>query len=207
MSAAVNRKRGWESVLLAAMVYPANLAFAGLAAFLLAIPVVTWLAAAIAAGRAMHRWLADDDDRVFTNTFAEFRLVWRRTLPASLIATVYLVVLIVNIVFLGDQQSTVAWLFGMATLPVTAAFVLIVVLLPAAAGLDRDGTVRDWLRASVSTAAHRPLASIALVVLVIAFALTCVLLPTIAPFFGLSVPAWLGLTTTNRRLTHPRRNT
>lgn len=198
MTEQVRRRPRWESALLAAMAYPANLAFAGLAAFLLAVPVVTWLTALIAAGRALDRWVARDDDRVFTNTFQEFRALWRRTLALSVLATVVVFVLVINLLFLGDQGTSAAYLLGMATVPVAAMLVLVVVMLPAAAVQMPDGTAGEWLRLALSLGVRGPVVSLALVVVVIGFLLTCVLLPTMAPFFGLSLPAWLGLKTVRR---------
>jgi hypothetical protein len=48
-------RRGWEQKALGVMAYPANLALAGVAAFVLALGVVTWLSAVIATGRAGRR--------------------------------------------------------------------------------------------------------------------------------------------------------
>lgn len=189
------RRRGWEDRTLAALAYPANLALAGVAAFLLALPVVTWLAAAVAAGRALHGWLAHDDDRVFTRTFREFAVTWRRTLPASVAATVMALVVLVNMLFLGRQETPVAFVFGMATVPFAVAGMLVACYLPVAAALQRDAGTRDWMRGAVALAAERPVRSLLLAAVVAAFSLTCVLAPTIVPFFGLSLPVWLALVT------------
>ncbi|WP_165358541.1 DUF624 domain-containing protein [Haloactinopolyspora alba] len=189
------RRNRWEHRVLAALAYPANLAFAGVAAFLLALPIVTWLPASVAAGRAMHGWLTDGDDRVFTTTMREFAATWRRTMPAGLVATAVATVFTINLVFLGSRDAPVAFLLATAMLPFAAAFVLVIVMLPVAAARWPDASMRRWLTEAVALAAARPVASAALVVIVAAFGLTCVLVPTIVPFFGLSVPVWLGLAT------------
>lgn len=194
-------KRRWETRALAIMAYPANLAFAGLAAFVLALPIVTGLSACVAAGRALHGWLTNGDDRVFTHTFREFGATWRRTLPASTLASLAVVVIVTNVLFLGSQDGPVAYLFAMATVPVAAALALIIVMLPAAAARAPDRGMREWLSALATLAAARPASSVILVVIVGAFGLTCVLLPTIVPFFGLSLPVWLGLITAERATT------
>jgi uncharacterized membrane protein YesL len=191
-------RRRWEGRALALLAYPANLALAGVAGFLLALPVVTWLAAWVAAGRALHGWLAEDDHRAFTGTFREFAATWRRTLPASLLATLLVAVLVTNLLFLGSREAPVAYLFAMATIPVAAALTLVFLMLPAAAAADRDASMREWLRSAVRLAVARPLGSLALLAIVAAFALTCVVLPTIVPFFGISLPVWLGLVTAGR---------
>lgn len=183
---------------LAVLAYPANLALAGVAAFLLALPVVTWLVAWIAAGRALHAWLVEDDHRAFVGTFREFAAVWRRSLPASVAATLVVAVLVANVLFLGSQDTPVAFLFGMATVPVAAAVALVVLMLPAAAAEDRDASMGRWLRAAAGLAAARPWGSLALLAIVAAFGLTCAVLPTIVPFFGISLPVWLGLVTARR---------
>ncbi|NED94314.1 hypothetical protein G1H11_03210 [Phytoactinopolyspora alkaliphila] len=192
-------RRGWEQKALAGLSYPANLAFTGVAAFVLALGVVTWLSAAIAAGRALHRWQSDGDDRTFTGTFREFAATWRRTLPASIAATAMATMIALNLIFLGSREAPVAFLFGMATIPLAATLLLVVLMLPAAASADRDATMRVWLRGAVVLAAQRPLASLVLLAIVVAFGLTCVLLPTIVPFLGISLPVWLGLTTARPR--------
>jgi uncharacterized membrane protein YesL len=188
-------RRGWEQKALGAMAYPANLALAGVAAFVLALGVVTWLSAVIATGRALHRWQNDGEDRVFTGTFREFAATCRRTLPASAAATVMAAVIAMNLIFLGSRDTPVAFLFGMATIPLAATLLLIVLMLPVAASLERDGTMREWLRGAVVLAVQRPVASLVLLVIVVAFGLTCVLLPTIVPFLGISLPVWLALVT------------
>lgn len=191
-----NARTGWEHKVLAVLAYPANLAFAGVAAFLLAVPVVTWFSAWVAGGRALHRWLADGDDAVFTTTFREFAATWRRTLPAGVAATVVAAVLALNVIFLGTRDTPVAFLFGMATVPFAAAFALVTIMLPVAAATEPDASMREWLRQAVTLAVRRPLASVVLLVIVTAFGLTCVLVPTIVPFFGMSVPIWLAIATT-----------
>ncbi|MPZ25002.1 MAG: hypothetical protein GEV12_00745 [Micromonosporaceae bacterium] len=199
MSATPSRpRRRWEERTLAVLAYPANLALAGVAGFLLALPVVTWLVAWVAAGRALHGWLAGDDHRAFTGTFREFAATWRRSLPASVLATLVVVVLATNLLFLGSQDTPVAFLFGMATIPVAAAVALVVLMLPAAAAFDRDASMGEWLRAAAGLAVARPLGSLVLLVVVAGFGLTCAVLPTIVPFFGISLPVWLGLVTAGR---------
>lgn len=183
----------WEHRVLAVLAYPANLALAGVAAFLLTVPIVTWLPAWVAAGRALHRWLTEGDDRVFTTTLREFAATWRRTVPAGLVATVVAAMFVVNLIFLGSRDTPVAFLLAMAMLPVGVAGLVVAVMLPVAAARRPEAAMREWLTDVVTLAVTRPLASVVLVVLVVAFGLTCVLLPTIIPFFGLSVPVWLGL--------------
>lgn len=187
-------RAGWAERLLAILAYPPNLALAGLAGFLLALPVVTWLVAWIAAGRALHAWPAEGDHRVFVGTFREFGAVWRRSLPVSVLATVVVAVLTTNVLFLGTQDTPVAFLFGAATVPAAAA-ALVVLMLSAATAVDREASMRQWLRTATALAAARPLSSLVLLVIVAGFRVTCVLLPTIVPFFGVSLPVWLGLET------------
>jgi uncharacterized membrane protein YesL len=102
------------------------------------------------------------------------------------------------VLFLGRQDSPAALVLGMATIPVAVSLVLVTLLLPAAAAFDPDGGVRDWLRATVALAAAHPLGALVLLAIAVAFGLTCVLLPTVVPFFGMSLPVWLGLVTARR---------
>lgn len=183
----------WEHSALRWLSYPANLAFAGIAAFLLAIPVVTWLAAAVACGRALDSWLRDGDDRVFTNTFRELGRTWRRSLPMSVAATVVVGVLAVDWVFLSNRGGAWATTLAAAMLPVAAVLLMIATYLPAASAVDRDAGSRRWLRHAASLMFLSPLRSIGLLVVVVTWLVLCLVVPTIFPFLGLSVPAFLGL--------------
>ncbi len=178
--------------------YPANLAFAGVAAFVLAVPVVTWFAAAIAAGRAMEAWLTDGDDRVFTNTFREFGRTWRRTWLLSLAATGVLVLAVSDWLFLSSQGGGPATVMAAAFLPVAAALLLVGVHLPAAAAAERDAGPRRWLRLAAAFVAIAPLRSVGVLVAVVTWLVLCVTVPTLFPFLGLSVPTFLGLVSARR---------
>ncbi|NEE01914.1 hypothetical protein [Phytoactinopolyspora halotolerans] len=190
------RRRRWEDTALAVLSYPANLALAGVAAFILSLGVVTWLSAAVAAGRALHRWQEHGDDAVFTQTFREMAATWRRTWLLSVVATVLAAMVLVNLLFLGTRESPAAFLLATAMLPVAGALLLLALMLPAAASRDRDATTAQWLRAVVALGAQRPISSLVLLSIVAAFGLTCVLLPTIVPFLGISLPVWLALVAT-----------
>lgn len=184
--------------MLGLLAYPGNLALAGVAAFLLALPGVTWLSAWVACGRALWAWLVEDDQRAFTGTFRQFAATWRRTLPASVLATLLALVLLSNLLFLRTQQTPVALLFAAATVPVAAALALLVLMLPAAAAREPDAAMRRWLYTAAGLAVARPLWSLVLLVIVAGFAATATVLPTIVPFFGISLPVWLGLETARR---------
>lgn len=203
-TAPAHERRRWEHKALAILEYPANLAFAGMAAFLLSLPLVTWLSAWVAVGQALHAWRTDGDDRVFTNTVRAFAATWRRTLPASVAATAIVAIMTIDVIFLGTRDTPVAFLFGAATVPFAVALVLVATLLPAVAARRPDGTMRDWSRMAVVVAASRPVASLGLAAVVVAFGLTCVLLPTIVPFLAGSVPVWLGLAAAGGASVSPR---
>jgi uncharacterized membrane protein YesL len=179
------------------MAYPANLAFAGLAAFLLALPLVTALGAAVAAARSMDRWLREGDDAVFTNTFREFAATWRRTLAPGIGAAAVFGILSVDAVFLWRQltggTSPIALVLAAGTVPVAVAVALVLLALPVAAARTPDASVKAWLFEAGYLIARSPMRAAVLLVIVMAFTLTCYLLPTAAPFFGLSVPVYLAL--------------
>jgi uncharacterized membrane protein YesL len=179
------------------MAYPANLAFAGLAAFLLALPMVTALGASVAAARSMGRWLREGDDAVFTATFREFAATWRRTLAPGVAAVVVVVMLSVDAVFLWrqltDGTSPIALLLAAGTVPVAVAVALVLLALPVAAARTPDASAKAWLVEAGYLIARRPMRAAVLLVITVAFALTCYLLPTAVPFFGLSVPVYLAL--------------
>ncbi len=191
-------RRGWEQTALSALTYPANLAFAGVAGFILAIPLVTALPAAVAAARSMDDWLREDSTTVFTSTFRQFAATWRRTLPLGVLAFVVVAILIVDVLFLANQiasgTSGLALALGAATVPVAVSVALMLLAVPVAASRNRDGTARQWLIEAGYLVTSRPLRATILLVLSVAVALTCALLPTLIPFFGLSLPVFLALT-------------
>ncbi len=192
------RKPGWEATALRILTYPANLAFAGFAGFFLALGVVTALPAAVAATRSMDGWLREDSTTVFTSTFREFAATWRRTLPLGVLAAVVVAIVTVDILFLWAQvtegTSGLALAIGAATIPVAISVAMMLLAVPVAASRNQDGTVREWLIEAGYLVTRRPFRATVLLALTIAFALTCILLPTIIPFFGLSVPVYLALT-------------
>ncbi|MBZ2199698.1 hypothetical protein [Occultella gossypii] len=189
------RRRGWEQRLLAAMAYPANLALGGVAAFILALPVLTAVPAVIALGRAYGAWLREGDDAVFTGTFREFAATWRRTLPLGAAGAVVVALLVVNATFLLARLEAgpdpLALVLAPATAVVGAAVTLLLLGLPVAAHRSRDAGVKQWLAESGYLVARRPVRALTLLAIVAAFGFTCGLLPTIVPFLGLSVPVYL----------------
>ncbi len=189
------RRRGWEQRLLAAMAYPANLALGGVAAFILALPVITAVPAVVALGRAYGSWLREGDDAVFTGTFREFAATWRRTLPLGVAGAVVVALLVVNATFLLDRLDAgpdpLALVLAPATAVVGAAVTLLLLGLPVAAHRSRDADVKHWLAESGYLVARRPVRALALLAIVAAFVFTCGLLPTIVPFLGLSLPVYL----------------
>lgn len=191
------RQSGWEQSVLKWLAYPANLAFAGLAAFLLALPLVTALPAVVAAARSMDGWLRHDSTTVFTSTFREFRATWRRTLPLGILAVVIVGILAVDAMFLWTQVTTgtsgVALAVAAASIPVAVAVALFLLALPVAASRNRDGTAREWLIEAGYLITTRPVRALVLLVLTGALVSTYLLLPTLVPFFGLSVPVYLAL--------------
>ncbi len=185
--------RTWETSLLSLLTPLSHLALAGLAAFVLALPLVTAPAAAVAAGVALKRTREDDDDSAFLGTFRAWRETWRRTLGVSLVGAVLVAMIVVNWLFLLSRQSSMAVVVLGAMVPVSVLLLLLLVHLPAAVAWDPDGTTADWLRGSLALSLASPLRSASVVVVVVTWIALCLLLPTIVPFFGLSVPALVGL--------------
>jgi len=190
------RRTGWEDRLLGALVHPMNIAAAGLAAAVLSIGVVTAIPAVIAASRAMQRWLAGDDQAVFTGVFREFAATWRRSLPIGIAGVLVAVILVVDVAFLTEQLaggSGVAIALLAATAPVAIAIGLLLLALPVSAALQRDASARAWLVGAGALVARRPFSAVLLLIGVVTFALACYLFPTLLPFLGASLPAYLAL--------------
>lgn len=196
---AAGPRRRWEERLLAGLAYPANLALAGLAATVIALGIITVLPAAVAASRALDAWLRDGEDAVFTGTFRELRATWRRTLPLGAAATLCTGVLSVNAVFLWNRSdggtNGPALILGAATVVVACTLALLVLALPVAATRSPDAGPRAWVVEAAALVAGRPVRAVVLLALVVALLATLWLLPTLAPFVAISVPAYLALVT------------
>ena len=190
------KRSGWEGRLLAVLVHPMNIAAAGLAAAVLSLGIVTALPAALVAARMMQRWLDGDDQPVFTGVFREFAGTWRRSLPLGVASAIVSVVVVVDGAFLLEQAgrgSTLAIVLLAATVPVALAIGLILVTLPVAAARDRDARARTWLLGAGARVAAHPLRAALLLLAVVTFGLCCYLVPTLLPFFGASLPAYLAV--------------
>lgn len=193
------RSPRWEQRLLALCAYPANIGLGGVAAFLLALPLVTLLPAAIALARAFALWRTNGDDAVFTNTFREFAATWRRSIGVGILAFVSVALLAVDGVFLTAQLSSgsasLAVLFAAAAIPVAIVVGMALLAIPVAAARNRDGSMREWLSLAGHLIAVMPLRSLFLLAFTVAFLVTCLLLPTVLPFVGVSVPIFFAIIT------------
>lgn len=197
----------WEQKLLTALSYPANLALGGAAAFLLGLGVVTLLPALIALARALHSWRRDGDDAVFTNTFREFARTWRRSIGLGIVVGLSLMLLTVDALFLLAQLTTnsqsLAVAFAAAAIPVAAVLLLGLLAVPIAAARLPQARMREWLLVAGHLIAAQGLRSLFLLVLTLAFLATCLLLPTVLPFFGYSIPLYFALITWTTTLDDP----
>ena len=192
----------WETATLAWLAYPANLALAGLAAFVLALPLVTALSAATAAGVALDRWRAGDDSGVLVGTFRAWRATWRRTLGLSVLAAALSTVIVLNSLFLLSRESPLAIVMLGALVPVALVVLLMLVHFPAAVAGDPEGAAKAWLRTSFVLSLVRPLRALAVCVVVVTWGAFCLLLPTVIPFLGISVPVFVGLISADPRDSH-----
>lgn len=187
----------WESQVLRWLAYPAALALTGLAGFVLALGVVTWLMAAVAVGRSLQRW-SEGDDRTFTNTFRELGATWRRTWLPSLAASVVLALVVLNIVFLTTRDSPVAVLLIAATVPLAAMFCLVLIHVPAAAALAPDQRARGWALGAVRLVVAAPGRSLAVLMISATWLTLCTIAWTLVPFLAVSVPVYAGLVASRR---------
>jgi uncharacterized membrane protein YesL len=145
----------------------------------------------------MDRWKREGADAVFTTTFREFAATWRRTLVPGVAAVAVMGVLSVDAVFLWRQltggTSPIALLLAAGTIPLDIAVALLLLAFPVAAAHSRDDSAKTWLVEAGYLIMRRPARATVLLLITIAFTLTCYLLPTVVPFFGLSVPVYLAL--------------
>lgn len=184
--------------MLAFLSYPTNIALGGIAAFILALPLVTLVPSAIALARAFSLWRENGDDAVFTNTFREFRGTWRRSLGLGIVAFVLLAILLTDVVFLAAQltnkeDSPIAILFSAAVLPIGALICLLALAIPVAVVQQPDATAREWIRAAFATLVTKPLQSLKVLIVVATVVLSCVALPTLIPIIGISIPTYVAV--------------
>lgn len=192
------RHKGWEQKVLGFLSYPANIVLGGLAAFLLALPVVTLMPAAIALARAFSSWRDTGNDEVFTNTFREFAATWRRSLGLGFVALVPLALLVGDILFLlarlaDEGGNPLALLISAAFIPVAAVLCLMLLAIPVAAAHEREGSWRTWLRAAAVLVVMKPLNSFMVLLVLLTVLLVCIVFPTMIPFIGISAPIYLAL--------------
>lgn len=188
----------WEGKALRWLSYPANLAFSGLAGFVIALGVLTWLCAAVAIGRSLHRWLEDGDDRVFTNTFRELAGTWRRTLPLSVAATLALALVVADLLFLGTRSSPWALLLTAAIVPLAALLAVVLIHIPAAAALAPGARGRQWVRLAMMLVLSAPGRTLAVLAVSATWVALCTVVPTLVPVLGLSVPVFAALVAARR---------
>ncbi|MEV8249877.1 hypothetical protein AB0O87_02980 [Microbacterium sp. NPDC076768] len=188
------RKPRWEQSLLAALAYPANLVLGAVAVLILALPVVTAFSATIALARAFAAWTHNRDDAVFTNTFRQFALTWRRSLPLSIASTGVLVVVAGNIIFLAMQLANGSDPFGLliaaAMLPFTLVLLAYALAVAAASARIPDATRKEWVAGGWALLLGLPRRSLGVLTVAIGTGIVSVLIPTMAPFLVFSLPVY-----------------
>lgn len=182
--------------MLAFLSYPTNIVLGGIAAFILALPLVTLLPSAIALARAFALWRENGDDAVFTNTFREFAATWKRSLGIGAVSFGLLTILASDIAFLAEQLSNkngsqIAILFAAAVVPLGALISLLLLAIPVAAAQQSDATGREWIRAAFTLLLAKPFQSLKVAVVLATVILCSVALPTLIPFISISVPTYL----------------
>ncbi|MGV8896083.1 MAG: DUF624 domain-containing protein [Rhodoglobus sp.] len=187
----------WERTLLGALTYPGNIILGSVAVLVLSLGVITALPAAIALARAFASWTAHGDDKVFTNTFREFARTWRRTLGLGVVAVVVFGIMVADGLFLSFQLSlpggSLALLFSAAVLPLSAVACVYTVAITAAATLNTEANASTWIREAFVLMLGSPRRSLLVLLTVVAVVVTCLLLPTLAPFAAIAVPVYVGV--------------
>ncbi|MBH0097704.1 DUF624 domain-containing protein [Salinibacterium sp. NSLL150] len=183
--------------MLTALTYPGNIFLGSLAVLVLSLGIITVLPAAIALARAFARWIVDGDDKVFTNTFREFRDTWRRTLGLGIIATVVLAIMVGDGVFLAYQLAqgggSIALMLSAAVIPVAAGVCVLFVSTTAAATLSPEADARTWIRDGFLLMLQHPRRALFVSFTVAVTLVVSILLPTIAPFAAIALPVYVGV--------------
>lgn len=174
----------WETRVLGWLEHPVNLVIANLVWFVLALPLITWLAAAVALAVAVDAWFEDGDDRMVRNVLAAWRATWRRTLPLGVASGAIGLVLGANALFLSTRPSGVATVLlggtaGLGLLWLVANLWLVPVL-----ARHRDLPLRAALVLAVGHAVRQPATTALLVVFAVLAAAVLVPFWTFLPFLG-----------------------
>lgn len=191
------RSPRWETTLLGALAYPGNIFLGSLAVLILSLGIITVLPAAIALARAFALWNVTNDDKVFTNTFRQFRETWRRTLGLGAIATVVFAILVADGIFLAAQLTStgdpMALMFAAAVMPIAAAVGVFAVALTAAATLSTEADARTWAREGFVLMLQHPRRLLLVLLTLTVTIVASVLLPSLAPFVTIALPVYVGV--------------
>lgn len=173
--------------------YLAYPAFAGVAWWLLALGVVTWLPALAAMAHALQRWRVDGEARCFTGTFAAFPRYWRRLWRHSLVSTAAFGVLGANLVFLADRPHPAAYALLAAQLGIVIALVPYHVGVAVTAARAPEAALADWRRGALVLAFGSAPRGLALLGAAIVTPVVTLPVPFGPLLFGPSLPVLLGL--------------
>jgi uncharacterized membrane protein YesL len=189
--------RGWAGAVLSGLEWVAFPALGGAAFCLLAMGVVTWLAALAALAAALHRWRRDGDTRCFTGVLAAFPGYWRALWRHALVATAAAAAMLVAIVFLAGRPEPLAIPLLAVQVGALAAFAVYHLALAVVAGHD-PAAPQTWRARALVLGFGTPRRGLVLLAaLVLAPVLTLPL--AVGPLlFGPSVPVLCALALVDR---------
>jgi hypothetical protein len=183
---------GWERKALRAAEFVAYPALAGAALCVLALGVVTWLPALVAAATALQGWRTDGSGRCFTATLRAFPEQWRRLRREALVSTAVLLLCVANTLFLAGRGGPALVLLPVQALVLVAGAVYCVAL-AAVAALEPDAAGPPLRRAAAAFAFASPRRALGLVGAVIVLPLAMLPVPLGPLLLGPTLPLMAAL--------------
>jgi len=183
---------------LAWLEHPVNLVLANLVWFVLALPIVTWFAAAVALAHGLDGWFRNGDDRMVRNTLAGFRATWRRTLPYGIVSGLVATVLAANALFLSTRPTGAATVLLGGTGALGGLWLAVHLWLVPVLGRHPDLTLREALATAAGAAVRQAPMTLLLVVFTVLIVAVMVVFWTFVPFFAAAPVVALALRALDR---------
>ncbi|MFA9446374.1 DUF624 domain-containing protein [Egicoccus sp. AB-alg6-2] len=188
----------WETRMLGWLEHPVNLVVGNLVWFVLVLPVVTWLSAAVALAYGIDRWFGDGDDRMVRNVLEGWRLTWRRTLPLGVVSGTLGLMLALNALFLSTRPPGVATVLLGGTGALGLVWLAVNLWLVPVLARHHDLPLRVVLAMAATAAVRQAPVTVVLAVLTVLLVGVLVVFWTFLPFLSAAVVVTLSLRALDR---------
>ncbi|MEV7422418.1 DUF624 domain-containing protein [Streptomyces sp. NPDC091212] len=171
--------------------FPAHLAVLNLCWLAAALPVVTSYGAGIALHVALRAWREDGESRVAAVFFREFRARVRGSLPLAAAGLVTTAGLWLSVSFWLGAPGPLLALATAVLLPLAVVTAAVHVTVFEVAARSPGARAGRWVREALLLCLARPARCLCALALCATWAALLWRLPTLAPLWGISVPALL----------------